>query len=100
MSSVGTEYKIKIAMEPIKDVHLADCIFECVFYVKAQPTVIVKKEEMIQVDEDNFIAMVDSSTLGMGKLMVKVKVELPDADFPDLYRTEIVNLSTGITIEA
>lgn len=113
MSIIGTELKINVNVEPIGNVHLADCDFECLFYIKGQvPTasgvastkrgtksVLVRKEEMLRVDDDNYVALVDSSLLGVGNVMMTIKVYVPDTDFDDGFRTEVDSVWTGVTIK-
>ena len=114
MSYIGTELKINVTAEPMGDVHLADCDFECLFYVKSSlpisgavirsacnscRPVVVRKDEMIKVNDDNFIARVDSADVGIGKLMMKITAHVPDPDFDDGLRTEIDNVWTGVTIK-
>ena len=56
------------------------------------------KNEMIKVDSNNYIVLLDTSKLGAGKLKCKVTARIPDSDFSDGLRTEVVVLDTGINI--
>lgn len=99
MSSIGTEYKINVRMAPMGEIHLADCDFEAKFYTGSMHNQIIKKEDMIEVDADNFLAMVDSTLTGQGELKMRITVHLPDADFDDGVRTEVKVVDTGIVVE-
>lgn len=99
MSSIGTEYKINIKMEPLGEVHLTDCDFNARFYVGPTLYQVITKDDMIYVDDDNYLALVDSSQTGKGNLMARLTVEIPDADFGDGRRTEVQVLNTGIFID-
>lgn len=99
MSSIGTEYKINIGMQAIGDIHLSDCELTAIFYVNTVKTQVIQKEEMVVVDDDNYIALVDSSLTGAGELKARITVEIPDADFDDGKRTEVVVVNTGIIVE-
>lgn len=99
MSSVGTEYKINVSMTPIGEVHLEDCDFTAVFYVTPSKNLEIKKNEMKQVDGNNFIALVDSSFIGSGELKMRITIELPDADFDDGKRRVVKVVNTNINIE-
>ena len=99
MSSIGTEYKINIKMEPMGEIHLANCDFEAKFYTGPAMSQSISKAEMVYVDDDDYIALVDSSKTGQGALMMRLTVELPDADFDDGRRTEVQVLNTGIVVE-
>jgi hypothetical protein len=98
MSSFGTEFKINIHVEPIDGLHMDDYDFSCRFYVYTNRVVRIEKKDMIQVDQDNYIACVDSSKLGIGAVMMRITAFIPDVDFPDRLRTEVETVSTGITI--
>ena len=98
MSSVGTEYKVNIHMEPMGEIHLADCEVVAEFHTGTSRKHIITKQEMRKVDDDNYIAIVDSAMTGSGKLGVKLILGLPDADCDDGVRKEVQNLDTGIFI--
>lgn len=53
---------------------------------------------MVKVDDDNYVACVDSTKLGVGKIMCRVTAYIPDADFEDGLRTEIETVDTNVTI--
>jgi hypothetical protein len=53
---------------------------------------------MIRVDSNNYIVLVDTNEVGAGDLKCKVTAYIPDGDFPDELRTEVVNIDTGINI--
>lgn len=99
-SSVGTELKINVHIEPFGRLHMSDYDFDVKFYVYANRSVTKTKETMIEVDEDNFIACFDSALLGAGKIKARVTAYIPDEDFPDGFRTEIREGDTGVTIDA
>lgn len=98
MSSLGTEFKINVHVEPIDGLHMSDYDFTCRFCIYANRNVDISKSEMIKVDDDNYIACIDSSKLGVGTIMMRIIAQIPDADFPDGLRTEIETISTGLVI--
>lgn len=99
MSSIGTEYKINIKMDAVGDIHLSACDFFAIFYVNSTKMQQIQKEDMVEVDDDNYIALVDSTLTGAGALKARITVEIPDADFDDGKRTEVVVINTGIVID-
>lgn len=99
MSSIGTEFKMNVHMEPVGNIHLSDVDFECMFYVYTNRKVLVKKEEMVMVDKDNYIAVIDSQKIGVGRVSMTMKVWIPDADCKDGVRTGIVNVQTDAVIK-
>ena len=98
MSSLGTEFKINVHVEPIDGLHMSDYDFTCRFYIYTTRNVEISKSEMIRVDDDNYIACIDSNKLGVGTIMMRIIAQIPDADFPDGLRTEIETISTGLVI--
>lgn len=99
MSVLGTELKINVNVKPIGNTHLSGCDFICTFFVNSNKTVVKKKEDMIKMDDDNYIALINSEDLGAGTIKMTIKVLVPDSAFEDNYRTEIETVSTGITIK-
>ena len=89
MSALGTELKINVHVEPIDGLHMSDYDFECVFFVYKNRPLVVKKNEMTKVDEDNYIAKVDSAKVGTGNLMMKFVADIPDSDMNDGLRKEV-----------
>ena len=97
MSVIGTELKFNINVEPIGDVWLSDCDFRSTCFVFNRKTVVVNKEDML-IDDSNFLAIVDSSRLGPGRVKVKIELEIPDADCEDGFRKEVEVVCTDETI--
>lgn len=99
MSVLGTELKINVNVKPIGNIHLSGCDFTCTFFVSSAKTVVKNKSDMIKVDDDNYIALINSEDLGVGTIKMTIKVLVPDPAFEDNYRTEIETVTTGITIK-
>lgn len=100
MSVLGTQLKINVNVEPIGDIHLSNCDFKCTFFINPKKTIEQKKSGLIKVDDDNYIALIDSSLLGTGTIRMTIEVDIPDTDFPSGYRKEIDTVCTGITIQS
>lgn len=84
----GTELKLNVHAEPIDGLHMEDYDFEVRFYTYSNKYVDVKKEDMIQSDADNYIALVDTTVLSGGELKAEMTGYIPDDDYDDGYRTE------------
>lgn len=93
---VGTEFKVLLRIEPVDEVHMEDMEFECMFYTRIQEPLVVKKSDMIRVDADSYIALVNTEGMSAGTLRNRMTVDIPDRDFPDDYRREIVDMVTDI----
>lgn len=99
MSDLGTEVKINVHVEPIDGkVHLSECEFKCEFYVHANKSITLEKKDIIQVDDDNYIALIDTAKIGYGTIKMTIEVDVPDGDFPDHLRKEVDTVCTGVTI--
>lgn len=104
MSALVKEFKYGVIMTPLDDIHLDDCDFDIETYVYTNKSVTYHKGDenhLKPIDKDSYKVIVnseDSVKIGKGRVMTKVTVKIPDADFEDGYRTEICNLWTGITI--
>lgn len=94
----GTEFKMLVRIEPIGGIHMKDMRVNCVFYTRMDAPFAVSKDEMIYVDDDSYIALVDTSGMSSGVLRNRITCEVPDLDFNDGYRTEITDVETGVTL--
>lgn len=95
---VGSEIKVNVGIEPIGGKSMKDYDFECEFYCYASRKIYIAKEAMLMQDDDNYIATLDSKSLGSGSLKCKITAYLQDADFADGLRTEVLVVDTGIQI--
>lgn len=94
----GSEIKLNINIKPIDSVHMSDYDFNIVFFTNNESPVTLTKEQCKQVDVDNYLAMLDTKQLGLGKLKMKITAYIPDEDFDDYSRTEVIQQTTGIQI--
>lgn len=88
-TGIGTELKINVHIEPFGDLHMSDYDFSAKFYTRAIKPFVVHKRDMIQVDNDNYIARVETGYMTPSVLTMVVTAQIPDADFPDGLRTEV-----------
>jgi hypothetical protein len=101
MSALGTELKINVHVEPIDGMRMSEYDFECAFYVYTNKKVVISKSEMKEVDNDNYLAIIDSVNalvLGRGTINMEITAHIPDNDFPDRLRTEKAVVCTGVVI--
>lgn len=95
----GSGLKLNVYVAQIGGIHLAECDFECTFFTFSRfMGITLTKDQMTYVDEDNYIATIDSSVLSPGRVSVLIKVQVPDGEFKGGYRTEIAELATDETI--
>lgn len=99
--SVGTKLKLNVHADVGSGLHMSDVEFECMFYTNnaSRRSLTVKKSEMAKVDDDNYIAVVDTAVVGAGGYMMKFSAYVPDSDCEGGYRLEVVRLDTGIPVK-
>lgn len=95
---IGTEFKVLVEIAPVDDVHMVDMEFTCQFYTKIDAPKTITKEQMIKVSEDSYVALVDTTGMSAGTLRNRMTVDIPDKDFADGYRREVVDVEAGTKI--
>ena len=98
MIILGTELKINVAAEPINGFHMDDYDFTCTFFTSKNNKLVLSKTQMKRVDNDNYIAMIDTSQIGVGALRLRFEADIPDDDFEDHFRKEISLIDLKIQI--
>lgn len=96
------EYKLNVHVEPISGLHMKDYNFLVQLYAYPNKKVELSKNQLVEVDEDNYHVIVTDEIvgeIGRGKVKLKFIAEIPDTDFPDGFRTEISELLTDIIIK-
>lgn len=93
----GSEFKLNVNMEPIDGYHMKDVDFFCTFKSCGR-AVNLTKSEMIEVNDDNYLAPLYSSDLGIGTLSVRYEADIPDDAFDDGYRHIKIDIPTKISI--
>ena len=88
MSGFGTQFVINVNMTPIGSVHMADVDFKAKFYVQNK-VLELDKADMVKVDEDNYLAFVDSVKVGKGQIKYRLFVQVPDENWDGGYRLVI-----------
>lgn len=96
MTDLGTIYKINIHIEGLPT-NMDDVDFTARFYC-FRDFIELRKDDLIRVDENNYIAVVDSAKIGRGTIKMKITVNVPDGYIDDGVRTEIYTENTGIKI--
>lgn len=114
---LGTDIKYNIHIDPIDSLTMSEYDFDAEFMC-GKNTLRISKSQMKKVDENNYIARVESAKLGVGEVKLKVTAYIPDAfilgdeveplGYDDssratsptiaLTRKEVVMLNTGTII--
>lgn len=100
---LGTELKLNIHIEPIDGLSMEGYDFEVEVYCNPKKVAPASKKgtlltNLVYRDADNYIALIDTNIIGVGKMMCRVTAYIKDNDFADNLRTEVVVMDTGITI--
>lgn len=95
---LGSELKLNVSIAPIGTLTMDDYNWVIEVWTSAKRVVTIEKKDSKKVDENNYIILVDTADIGTGDLKCKVNAQIPDGDFADNYRTEIVVIDTGIKI--
>ena len=85
---LGTEVKINVHIDPLpssateenpdkKTMRMSDYDFNVKFFTRANKSVTIDKVYMVKQDDDNYIAVVDTSELGAGVLQMIVTAMIP-----------------------
>lgn len=97
---MGSDIKIEFDAELPDELTLQDIDFSVVVY---NATAIDKKQsynktECILTDDGTYVVLVDTEDLGVGQLMLRVVVHIPDKDYPTGYRKEVAKINPYIII--
>ena len=98
--TIGSQIKILIAASLPDNLTLFDVDFDVVVYNddKKDQQKRYKKTECILTDEMDYVVLIDSDELGVGTYMVKLTVYIPDTDFPDGKRKEVIRINPNVKV--
>lgn len=96
---LGTELKLNIRIDPIGDMTMDDYDFDVELYCSTKRILSFKKPELKRLDSNNYIVTFDTKEIGSGELKCNIVAHIPDSDFVDGVRTEVVKMSTGLKIK-
>lgn len=98
--TIGSQIKILIAASLPDNLTLFDVDFDVAVYNddKKDQQKKYKKTECILTDEYDYVVLVDSDDLGVGTYMVKLTVYIPDTDFPDGRRKEVIRINPNVKV--
>lgn len=94
---LGSQFVLKVHMDPLVDgTKLSEIDFTCEF--SATNKQILKKTDLYKVDDDNYLAPLDSAVLGEGNLVLRLTAEIPCEYFAYNIRKDISIVNTNILI--
>jgi hypothetical protein len=98
---LGSDVKIAFSADLPDDLLLKDIDFTVKVYnnTEKDKAVTLTKADCIMVgDGEEYVALVDSETLGIGRYLLKLTVQIPDTDYQTHYRKEVVNINPHIVV--
>ena len=96
---LSSELKLNIHIDPIGDITMDNYDFSVSLYCSTRKIITFNKSELKRVDSDNYIVAFDTQDIGTGELKCDIIAYIPDGDFDDGIRIEVVKSNTGITIK-
>lgn len=98
--TIGSQTKILILAELPDELTLQDVSFTVTVYNDDQKDKAHKygKADCILTDEGDYVVLVDTEEIGVGTVMVRLAVDIPDTDFPTGYRREIIRINPNMRI--
>ena len=97
---IGTKLKRNFHIPPMDGITMDSYDFTIEFIsgsINAK-RVIVEKNDAIRVDSDNYLVLIDTATLSVGKLTCVATLYIPDLDFTGGIRTEILDVDIDIEL--
>lgn len=96
---IGTVLKLNIHIDPINGISISENDFTVTAYTPHRLSqIIATKDNLIKVDDNNYILVVDTSLIGTGQLKIKVEADVEDYEIEGGYRKEVAVVDTGIYV--
>lgn len=95
---LGTKLKLNIHLAPIDGMTFDNYDYTTEVFSNPKQRIVAAKSDTIRVDEENYLVRVDTNVTGVGILACRIIAQIPDGDFDDGYRTEVVVIITKINV--
>ena len=92
----GSQVVLNLHIDPVDGVSAKEYDFNVI--VSSKRDVQLAKSDLAEVDDDNYIILLDTTEVGLGEIVIKVEAYLPDGRWPNEVRKEITVIHTGINI--
>ncbi len=98
---IGSDVKILIEAELPDDLKLADVDFsvKVINSSKKDESHTYQKTDCIELEDGNFVVLVDSEELGIGVYTCRLTVFIPDTDYQSGYRKEVVKINPHVQVK-
>ena len=97
---LGSDAKIEFRTDLPDNLTLQDVDFTVTVYneTAVDRKVTCPKNECIPTDKGTYIVLIDTDALGVGLLMLRVVIRIPDTDYPTGYRKEVVKINPYVRV--
>ena len=97
---LGGKTKVEFSACLPDELTLADVPFSLAVYNAENPDMKmnVEKSSCIQKEENIYIVIVDSEALGVGDVMLRLTLDIPDNDFPTGYNRQTVTIDPSLEV--
>lgn len=98
--TLGSDVKIAFTADLPDDLKLSDIDFTGkVINADTNTDVDFTKADCIMVDEGtDYVVLVDTEETGVGTLMLKLTIHIPDTDYQRGYRKEVININPKVRV--
>lgn len=98
--TIGSDVKITFTAELPDNLKLSDIDFTGkVVNMNTGDDMDFTKADCIMTDDGaSYVVMVDTETMGLGDLTMRLTVHIPDTDYPSGYRKEVIKINPYIRI--
>lgn len=98
---IGSDIKILVSADLPDDLTMQDVDFTVVVYncdlKDKQKT--YQKPDCVLTTDDEYLVLVESSELGVGRYLCRLTVQIPDTDYQIGYRKEVVKINPHVIVK-
>lgn len=96
---VPSEEEVNISLYPIDGYTMDEYDFTCEIFCSSMRKQILSKSDLRRVDENNYVAIVETAKIGAGKVKIRVLARVPNANFDDGFRDVVTYLDPKTEIK-
>lgn len=98
--TLGSDVKIEFTADLPDDLKMSDIDFTGkVINADTNVNIDFAKADCVMVDEgESYVVLVDTEETGVGTLMLKLTVHIPDTDYQRGYRKEVININPKVRV--
>lgn len=94
-----SEEEVNISLYPLDGYSMDEYDFTCEIFCSSMRKQVLRKNDLRRVDENNYVAIVDTAKIGVGKVKIRVSARVPNDNFDDGYRDVVTYLDPKIEVK-